>query len=342
MAGTRNHSNFSSRAAAKSPIGSQIANVVVGVVVGALFSGANSLFAAQLIVSSSARFKSMRRKMKFLALQCFSCNAMQVKQAKESSNRWSCSICNENQSLRKVFFSSDAAKDVRNFVQQANMVRGIAEEASAAECLPSDARKNFSPCHKAELDVRIQPQQPNRSKWERFLPESEISASDEENDPTDSKYVTSSPDPKQKNSQPRKVRSSKGASSMNFAKSLGNNVEPAERAYEIPQFGVDDKKDFREDAETAEPTCEDLGYGFGGVMDDELKHRSRKFSHRDSSSRPSSRLCVADSEAGEGLKKRGYAALSGNSSCEGSKVSQRERLQCQPSKWSRYLGVEDD
>ncbi|KAL2650415.1 hypothetical protein R1flu_018543 [Riccia fluitans] len=62
------------------------------------------------------------------------------------------------------------SQDVRNFVQQANMVRGIAEEASAAECLPSDAKKNFSPCHKAELDDRIHPSSPTLANGNVFSP----------------------------------------------------------------------------------------------------------------------------------------------------------------------------
>ncbi|KAJ7565093.1 hypothetical protein O6H91_02G047800 [Diphasiastrum complanatum] len=57
----------------------------------------------------------------FLALHCYSCGMFQVKQEKKSSNKWSCCICNEKQSVRKVFGRSAAAKDVRKLVQELNM-----------------------------------------------------------------------------------------------------------------------------------------------------------------------------------------------------------------------------
>ncbi|XP_077210562.1 uncharacterized protein LOC143846039 isoform X2 [Tasmannia lanceolata] len=46
-----------------------------------------------------------------------------VKQQKKSSNKWNCVICNQKQSLRKVFARGFLAKDVRKFVQGFNMSR---------------------------------------------------------------------------------------------------------------------------------------------------------------------------------------------------------------------------
>ncbi|XP_076954585.1 uncharacterized protein LOC143629108 [Bidens hawaiensis] len=50
---------------------------------------------------------------------------MQVKQRKKSSNKWNCVVCNEKQSVRKVFSQASMAKDVRKFVQTFNMSRQI-------------------------------------------------------------------------------------------------------------------------------------------------------------------------------------------------------------------------
>ncbi|KAI3996229.1 hypothetical protein MKX01_026697 [Papaver californicum] len=59
----------------------------------------------------------------FMAVQCYECSTMQVKQKKKSSNKWNCVVCNEKQSVRKVFYEAFLAKDVRFFVQDFNMSR---------------------------------------------------------------------------------------------------------------------------------------------------------------------------------------------------------------------------
>ncbi|KAI3939722.1 hypothetical protein MKW92_013585 [Papaver armeniacum] len=59
----------------------------------------------------------------FVALQCYECSTMQVKQKKKSNNKWNCVVCNEKQSVRKVFYEAFVAKDVRLFVQNFNMSR---------------------------------------------------------------------------------------------------------------------------------------------------------------------------------------------------------------------------
>jgi ubiquitin C-terminal hydrolase len=46
-----------------------------------------------------------------------------VKQKKKSSNKWNCAVCNEKQSVRKVFAQGYKAKDIRTFVQSFNMSR---------------------------------------------------------------------------------------------------------------------------------------------------------------------------------------------------------------------------
>ncbi|KAK7277369.1 hypothetical protein RIF29_18520 [Crotalaria pallida] len=47
----------------------------------------------------------------------------QVRQKKKSSNKWSCAVCNQKQSVRKVFAQGFMAKDLRKFVQDFNMSR---------------------------------------------------------------------------------------------------------------------------------------------------------------------------------------------------------------------------
>lgn len=51
-----------------------------------------------------------------------------MKQKKKSSNKWVCVICNQKQSVRKVFAQGYKAKDLRFYVQSFNMSRKVADE----------------------------------------------------------------------------------------------------------------------------------------------------------------------------------------------------------------------
>ncbi|KAL4272576.1 hypothetical protein GQ457_13G022690 [Hibiscus cannabinus] len=64
----------------------------------------------------------------FVALQCCQCSTMQVKQRKKSSNKWTCVVCNQKQSVLKVFAQGPMAKDVRKFVQSFNMSRQLTDQ----------------------------------------------------------------------------------------------------------------------------------------------------------------------------------------------------------------------
>ncbi|KAL6572279.1 hypothetical protein OROMI_013237 [Orobanche minor] len=64
----------------------------------------------------------------FIAVQCFQCSTMQVKQLKKSINKWSCVVCNQKQSVRKVFAQSAMARDVRKIVQNLNMSRQLSDQ----------------------------------------------------------------------------------------------------------------------------------------------------------------------------------------------------------------------
>lgn len=52
----------------------------------------------------------------------------QVKQKKKSSNKWVCVICNQKQSVTKVFAQGYKANELRFFVQSFNMSRKVLDE----------------------------------------------------------------------------------------------------------------------------------------------------------------------------------------------------------------------
>ncbi|KAL2455983.1 MRN complex-interacting protein [Forsythia ovata] len=60
-------------------------------------------------------------------------NFFTVKQKKKSGNKWTCVVCQEKQSVRKVFAQGFMAKDVRKFVQNFNMSRQLAEQKPEAK-----------------------------------------------------------------------------------------------------------------------------------------------------------------------------------------------------------------
>lgn len=51
-----------------------------------------------------------------------------MKQQKKSSSKWTCVVCNQKQSVRKVFAQGYKAKDVRLFVQNFNMSRQFTDQ----------------------------------------------------------------------------------------------------------------------------------------------------------------------------------------------------------------------
>eukprot|EP01127_Copromyxa_protea_P005106 TRINITY_DN1494_c1_g1_i1.p1 TRINITY_DN1494_c1_g1~~TRINITY_DN1494_c1_g1_i1.p1 ORF type:complete len:301 (-),score=83.85 TRINITY_DN1494_c1_g1_i1:333-1235(-) len=68
----------------------------------------------------------------YLALRCFSCGTFQSHQLRKDS-KFSCLICKEKQSYRKVYARSFKAADIRPIVQQFNMRRGEMDEEEAEE-----------------------------------------------------------------------------------------------------------------------------------------------------------------------------------------------------------------
>jgi hypothetical protein len=61
----------------------------------------------------------------FCCVQCYSCQTFQAQQVKKVP-KFTCKICTEKQSFRKVYATSTSAKDVRLCVQRLNMQRGEA------------------------------------------------------------------------------------------------------------------------------------------------------------------------------------------------------------------------
>ncbi|KAM6559625.1 hypothetical protein CsatA_028864 [Cannabis sativa] len=75
----------------------------------------------------------------FIAVQCCQCSTMQVKQRRKNSksNKWTCVVCNQNQSIQNVFAQGPMAKDLRLFVQSFNMSRQFSSDLTTPLDPPS-------------------------------------------------------------------------------------------------------------------------------------------------------------------------------------------------------------
>lgn len=111
----------------------------------------------------------------FLAVQCYQCSTMQAKQQKKSNNKWSCAICNEKQSLQKIFARSTAAKDIRKFVQDFNMSRHL-KDAQAMHNVITGPEEEIADLNSWEDGAEIIQEEENsfiqdrqQSKWAEYL-----------------------------------------------------------------------------------------------------------------------------------------------------------------------------
>ena len=68
--------------------------------------------------------------MQFQVLRCFKCQTFNTDIVKKDNTKWTCKLCQEKQSVKKIYFVSDSAKDCRIAVQNLNEKRGQLEEAS--------------------------------------------------------------------------------------------------------------------------------------------------------------------------------------------------------------------
>ncbi|KAK1306268.1 hypothetical protein QJS10_CPA10g00571 [Acorus calamus] len=88
--------------------------------------------------------------------------AIQVKQQKKSSNKWVCVVCNQKQSVRKVFMQAPLASDVRKFVQSFNMKRMLSSsDADQMTVLPRSQGVTSE-----SLDTEYQKK---RTDWSEYL-----------------------------------------------------------------------------------------------------------------------------------------------------------------------------
>ncbi|KAK8548940.1 hypothetical protein V6N13_054296 [Hibiscus sabdariffa] len=103
----------------------------------------------------------------FVALQCCQCSTMQVKQRNKSSNKWTCVVCNQKQSVLKVFAQGPMAKDVRKFVQSFNMSRQL-----------TDQNQPFDPTSEYDIDFEdddgghgdlLENPKKRRTDWTEYL-----------------------------------------------------------------------------------------------------------------------------------------------------------------------------
>ncbi|KAM2531492.1 hypothetical protein PS1_000216 [Malus domestica] len=61
----------------------------------------------------------------FIAVQCCQCSTMQVKQ-RNKSNKWTCVVYNQKQSIRQMFAQGPMPRDLGLFVQSSNTSRQFA------------------------------------------------------------------------------------------------------------------------------------------------------------------------------------------------------------------------
>ncbi|XP_058217395.1 uncharacterized protein LOC131328471 [Rhododendron vialii] len=98
---------------------------------------------------------------------------MQVKQQKKSSNKWTCVVCNEKQSVWKVFAQGFIAKDVCKFVQTFNMFPCQFEQQRTNETL------DLIPEH-TDDQPRSSNDKKRRSDWSKYVDPKDIHDGQEE------------------------------------------------------------------------------------------------------------------------------------------------------------------
>eukprot|EP00906_Rhabdomonas_costata_P033926 RCo047770 len=106
----------------------------------------------------------------FLVLQCFSCRAYQVQQAKKT-RKWACVVCGERQSELRVYLRSGCPRDCREAVQRLNAERGRACEQAQEMACKGEVVED-------EENVPVLAAKP--SIWESFLEPTEDDSPDSE------------------------------------------------------------------------------------------------------------------------------------------------------------------
>ena len=118
-------------------------------------------------------------KQEFICVECFSCKTFQSIIVSKKA-KFQCKICNEKQSVRKIFAISEKAKDIRLVVQNLNENRGQMEEQEDIEEEEVVEQKNLN----------FNSNQQSSGKWKEFVEEEEENEEEEEDDP---RYTTIDP-----------------------------------------------------------------------------------------------------------------------------------------------------
>ena len=101
-----------------------------------------------------------------LSLIIFVDFGVQVKQKKKSSNKWSCAVCNQKQSVQKVFAQGFMAKDLRKFVQNFNMSRKFVDDG---EWLLAGTLDPPSEHRDGEPELPVNQTKKRRTDWTAYL-----------------------------------------------------------------------------------------------------------------------------------------------------------------------------
>jgi hypothetical protein len=88
---------------------------------------------------------------------------LQVRQKSKSVGKWSCVVCNQRQSLRKVFAQGFMAKDLRRFVQSFNMSRDLSDHLQTP--LPHSTDEEDIADDRFQCNNRSK----RRSDWSEYL-----------------------------------------------------------------------------------------------------------------------------------------------------------------------------
>jgi len=147
----------------------------------------------------------------YIAVRCFSdqCQIFQVIQ-KTKVNKFTCKICNNKQSIRKIYAQSYKAKDVREIVQ--NLNRKEIEKKNHVD-IPSDANiqeesQNKRVYYENEEDedtTIFNNDSTFESRWAKYMPTNNSNNDDCDEDADD--VITSMPDDNKKRKKDSKIHS---------------------------------------------------------------------------------------------------------------------------------------
>mmetsp|Transcript_14214 Transcript_14214/g.19756 ORF Transcript_14214/g.19756 Transcript_14214/m.19756 type:complete len:206 (+) Transcript_14214:69-686(+) len=119
----------------------------------------------------------------YVAARCFKCATFQSMR-RLKLRTFKCKLCNEKQSLKKIYAISDHAKDIRKVVQDLNMHRMVEKDIKydkAAKVSSSSSYEGQGRRCLVENQISMNPSR--KSKWDAYMPQNdqEDGGSEEEN-----------------------------------------------------------------------------------------------------------------------------------------------------------------